>query len=63
MGGGGRLDVRINLIGLCRLCHQQSHDRPCHATMLLLVAQREDVSQRDIEDVMHLLRRLSHGGQ
>lgn len=58
MGGAGRLDVRINLLGLCRQCHQSSHDRPCHADMLLLVAVREDVGQWDIEEVIHLLRRL-----
>jgi hypothetical protein len=58
-GGGGRLDVRVNLIALCRVCHRTSHDRPCHADLLLIVAQREGVLQPDIEEVIHLLRRLS----
>lgn len=63
MGGGGRLDIRINLVGLggpgeCD-CHGSSHrgDAPTQIDLLAIVAQREGRLQDDIEDEIHLLRR------
>lgn len=62
--------MRINLLALgstlafeCA-CHRKTHDspvidgKPCHATMLLLVATRENVLQPHIEEVIWMLRRL-----
>lgn len=61
-GGGGRLDVAINLIALCRECHTLVHGgfilRRC---LLAIVAQREGRLQDDIEAEIMLLRRLPKG--
>lgn len=58
MGGGKTLDIRVNLVSLCRICHTDTHDRPSHATLLLLAAQREGVMQRHIEEVVWFFGRL-----
>ena len=65
MGGGRQLDIRINLIALCRRCHQDSHDgnRPMQLDLLLVVAQREDCLQDDIKNVIWLLHRLPKGSK
>ena len=46
MGGKQRLDIRINLVGLCPRCHVSHHDgnRPSRAELLVLVAKREGES-------------------
>lgn len=59
MGGGSRLDVRINLCSLCRACHWFSHSghRPLRCDLLALVAAREGLQQAEIErEIFRLLR-------
>jgi hypothetical protein len=59
MGGGG-LDVRVNLIALCRICHSEIQEagKAIKRTVLDIVAIRENVHAQDIETVVHFLRRL-----
>jgi hypothetical protein len=59
MGGGGRLDVPVNLIALCAVpCHDDAHHGRITATDLLaVVAAREGVLQQDIIDEVNRLRR------
>lgn len=61
MGGGGQLDIRVNLCSLCILCHRAQHDgnRPMHCDILAVVAAREKCYQSDIEKAIYELRRLS----
>ena len=59
IGGGSRLDVRINLIALDRNCHNLFHNgHILRADLLVVVAQRENCLQDDIEAVIGLLLRL-----
>lgn len=60
MGGNGRLDVRVNLVGLCWLCHRKSHDghEPTETTLLAIVAKREGTTPDAIRDEIYRLRRL-----
>ncbi len=70
MGGGGRLDVRINLVGLglggwvgvraecnCHSSHHTGHE-PSKRQLMERAAEREGVDATDIEAVLWLLRRL-----
>lgn len=58
MGGGGRLDIRINLISLCREDHNAVHAGHIMRTDLLaLVAQREGTSQDEIRAEIARLRK------
>lgn len=63
MGGGGRLDVRVNLAALCTACHRSHHDgnEPTRNDLLAVVAAREGVLQADIEDAIAKLRRAPKG--
>lgn len=56
MGGGSRLDIRINVLGLRRACHDEAPKKK--ALMLKLIAQREGTTVEDIRAVVALLRRL-----
>lgn len=59
MGGGGQIDVRINLCSLCRTCHTLLHDGNLDRdTLLNIVARRERVPATSIKDVIYLVRRL-----
>lgn len=59
MGGGSRLDVRINLIALCQTDHDAYHaGHILRADLLAVVAQREDCLQDEIETVIGILVRL-----
>ncbi len=51
MGGACRMDTSINLISLCRLCHQKCEDGniPRHV-ILALIAVREQLSPVQIKD-------------
>jgi hypothetical protein len=50
MGGGARVDIRYNLVALCRLCHDLAHDGKIHRSKLVqLVAAREGASPEDVE--------------
>lgn len=59
MGGATRLDIKINLISLCRPCHtdvHQGHISRCD--LLAVVAAREGLLQADIEQRLRELRRV-----
>src|SRR5437016_2784175 len=59
MGGGGRLDIRINLVSICRDCHNACHDgqEPGLIDLLAIVAQRENTTQDAIRREIWRLRR------
>ena len=59
MGGGSRLDVRINLISLCWFCHLAQHEgrEPTRADLEAVVAAREQRFQDDIEAECLAIRR------
>lgn len=58
MGGGGRLDVRANLISLCRECHNKAHaGLISRAELLLLVSIREGMTPEQITEEIWRLRR------
>lgn len=58
MGGGGRLDVRINLISLCAFCHNDVHAGLIQrCDLLAVVAARERTTQGRIEAEIYRLRR------
>ncbi len=65
MGGGRRMDVRINLISLCAEfsggahCHTLVHvGRIGREKLLAVVARREGLSVDALERELHRLRRL-----
>lgn len=59
MGGGNRLDIRLNLLSLCRVCHQEFHDGQIpRFSLLAIVAFRENMLQDRIEEIIHRIRRL-----
>jgi len=67
MGGGGRLDIDLNLIALggefdCN-CHGEHHagNQPLRCDLLAIVAKREGCLQTDIERTIHAIRRLPKG--
>ena len=59
IGGGSRLDVRFNLISLCRECHTAVHlGKVSRLSLLQLVGKRERMTVTEIEDAKNeLLRR------
>lgn len=67
MGCGRRLDVRINLIGLCRVCHALTHNgaEPTKWDLLAIVARREGMVQdgqnKLIAEIRRLMRLDKHG--
>ena len=58
-GGGGRLDIRCNILGVCAYDHWRIHNgdikRP---TLLKLISRREKLPVETILDRIYLLRRL-----
>jgi hypothetical protein len=60
LGGGGRIDLAINLIALCRVpCHMDLHAGLIERdTLLGIVARREGTSKSAIESVIDMIRRL-----
>lgn len=58
--GAGRLDVRINLIGLCPWCHFDVHNgKIARNDLLVVVANREKMLQDEIQIAIWELRRLN----
>ena len=59
--GAGRVDARLNLIALCRLCHNGFHasGKPSRAELLVIVGKREGKTPEDIEDFVYRVRRDS----
>lgn len=60
IGGGSRLDVRINMLSLCWLCHGKHHNghEPSFKTLIGLIAKREGTTPDAIRDEIFRLRRL-----
>lgn len=59
MGGAWRLDVRINVIALCRCCHDCFHlGNILREDLLAVVCSREGRLQDDVLEEIHRLRRL-----
>jgi hypothetical protein len=65
LGGSHRIDLAINLIGLCRWCHAMHHagQRPLTRDLLAVVAAREGVSQGYIEAEIARVRRMDKGSE
>lgn len=64
MGGGSRLDIPINLNGLCRTCHQMHHDGNLPKMHLLeIIASREKATVDKIEREIFRLQRLDRDSQ
>jgi hypothetical protein len=63
MGGGGRLDIRINICSLCRTCHNgaHAHGDPHITELLRIVSRREKLPVGTILDRIYELRRLPKG--
>ena len=59
MGGGGRLDIAINIAPLCRSCHDEVHrgHRPLKCDLLAVVSAREKTTQDEIRAEIARLRR------
>ena len=57
MGGGARMDVRINLIALCRVCHTLVHAGTIDRDMIIeIVAAREGVPFTWLKDELLRMR-------
>lgn len=58
-GGGSRLDIRPNLVALCRGCHVKAERKDIIPSALLrIVADREQAMTCEVEAVVKLLWRL-----
>lgn len=59
LGGGGRLDVRVNIVSLCQRCHREHHNghAPYRHQLLRVVAAREGKLPREVEAEVLALRR------
>lgn len=56
--GAGRLDIRENIVSLCRKCHQLNHDgKITRAELLDIVARREHTTAAKIVAKVYRLRR------
>jgi hypothetical protein len=57
-GGGSRLDIRINLMAMCHVCHREVHDGKIkRQDLLATVAIREGLHQDDISREINRLKR------
>lgn len=56
--GAGRVDVRRNLVSLCRECHTRSHagHAPRRWRLLIIAAKRELTTPKEIRDLVHSIR-------
>lgn len=63
LGGGWRLDIRINLIAICRVCHDRVHWGKLGTAvetrdyLLGIVAERERSTRAALEEEIYRLRR------
>lgn len=57
--GAGRVDVKENLVSLCRECHTRSHagHEPTREQLLAIAAKREGCTPDDITEMVYRLRR------
>jgi hypothetical protein len=61
MGGGGRLDLKTNLVGLCRPCHDKAHSGEItKSALVLVVAKRESIKASDVIDAITWSRGGNH---
>lgn len=58
--GAGHLDIRINLISLCRQCHSRNHDgnHPDFDDLIRIISRREGVASWRIVSEVYRLRRM-----
>jgi hypothetical protein len=63
MGGGSRLDIRINIAALCPPCHTEYQEAPRwkRRKVLEVIAKREKTTPEDIEAVVNFILRLPKG--
>lgn len=62
MGGGHRIDVALNLVGLCRYCHQRCEDGVIPRRLVLLhIANRHSTTPDAVEEALWLLDRMPRG--
>ncbi len=58
-GGGFRLDVSINLLAVCRVCHSKAHAGEIPRMAILgVIASRYGADPDDVEEAIHVLVRL-----
>ena len=59
LGGGGRLDVELNLVALCRADHRRHHDggKPTRADLLAIVAKRNKMTAEDVQSILWQMQR------
>ncbi len=64
-GGGLRLDVRINIVPLCRSCHAKHHGggTPSKPDLIDIVAAREKMQAWEVLAELHRLQRLDKNGK
>lgn len=62
-GGGLRVDLRQNLVSLCRLDHQMHHDghEPTRVQLLAVVAAREGITVEQLQDLLWRVMRAEKG--
>jgi hypothetical protein len=56
-GGGSRLDLPCNLIGLCRVCHEKSDGMVFNDGLKAIIAKREGTTVDAIKDYLNLVLR------
>ncbi len=63
-GAGTRIDLKENLVGLCRACHSRYGDDPRHKEFFLtLIAERENFKNADaVMDYLYSVRNAPKNG-
>jgi hypothetical protein len=63
--GAGRVDIRGNLVSLCRLCHTKAHagHSPTREQLLTVAARREKTTAEAITAEVQRIRRLTKEGK
>ncbi len=58
--GAGQVDIRENLVALCRFCHDENHrgHEPMRDQLLMIAAKRENTTQDKIKREVWRIRRL-----
>lgn len=63
MGGGSRLDVRLNIVSLCRVCHTSHHygKSPTKDELIREIAVREGITAETWQEAIWALDRAAKG--